>query len=90
MSSVAELPERQWVRWKETATEWLAVILAGLALILSIVALVVTFSSTLYLNSRVEEQQGSINTYRIRAAKLNAWLAANGIPTTEIYGDNDD
>ena len=90
MSSVAELPG-QWTRWRTTAIEWLAVILAGLSLILSIASLVVSSSSAIYLHSRVTEQQTSLNTYRIRAAKLNAWLAANGVPVDEIYGeDNDD
>lgn len=89
MSSVAELPGEwtQWGRAKKTANEYIAVILACLSLVLSIVSMVVTLSYAMYLESRVTEQQDSLDIYRIRSAKLNAWLAANGIPIDEVYDE---
>ena len=38
-------------------------------------------------NYRIESLSDSIDVYRIRAAKMNAYLAAHGVPTEEIYDE---
>ncbi len=39
---------------------------------------------------QVEELRRSNAVYRIRAAKLDAWLKANGVPIEEIYGEDNE
>ena len=67
-----------------------AVIVAGLAVLISAFSLLfggVALYAAHVANERTTELQGSIDVYRIRAAKLNAYLAAHGIDTKEIYGE---
>ena len=35
----------------------------------------------------IQGLEGDINVYRIRAAKIDAWLKAHGVPPEEIYND---
>lgn len=81
-----------WNRWKATAIEWLAVIIACAA---STLAIICMFISAICIGiiwsqeNRIDALEDDIDVYRIRAAKLNAWMAANGVPTEVIYDDDD-
>ena len=81
-----------WRRWKATAVEWIAVIIACAASMLALVSMFVTAICVGIIwsqESRIDALSESVDVYRIRSAKLNAYLAARGIPTEEIYDESD-
>ncbi len=68
-------------------TAGLAVLIAAFSLLLGGVALYATLSSSANTAAQIDQLNGSVNVYRIRAAKMDAWLKAHGVPTGEIYDD---
>lgn len=85
---------RIWGHWKSVSIEWMSVIISVTATVVAIISVVFSVAASAYTYSRiyaqekqVEQLTESINVYRIRAAKLNAWLAAKGIPLKDVYGE---
>lgn len=82
---------------KRFSTEARAVVLSVVALIITVLALLMAFMALSdakdarvraeLQDAKISELADDIDVYRIRLAKLNAWLAARGIPTEEIYDD---
>ena len=77
-----------------------AVSISSVALIVSLLALLMAWmavddAKTAALRSEMQAQtiaglEDDIDVYRIRAAKMNAWLSANGVPTHQVYGDTNE
>ena len=89
-SEINQVRNRLWDRWRATAIEWLAVIIATSALLVAFASVLVcsiTIAVLVSTRAEVAELNESMNVYRIRAAKLNAYLAARGVNLEEIYHD---
>lgn len=90
MSSVTELPERQWVRWKATAIEWLAVVVACAASMLALVSMFVVAICVGIIwsqEARIDEIQSDVRIYSNRTIRLETWLKSKGITLEEIEND---
>ncbi len=93
-ASAIEATRRLVGRQKESLIENAAVIMATLSVMISAfslllggVALYATFSARLYTQAQIQDLSEDIGVYRIRAAKMDAWLKVHGVPTEEIYDD---
>lgn len=79
------------------STESKAVAIASVSLIATALALLMAFMalndakharlSVEYQNRVIDEVQADNRVLRIRAAKMDAWLKAKGVPTEEIYNE---
>ena len=83
---------RNWSRWRTTAIEWLSVIISVFSLLVAFTSMIVSAVIVSHLASKqaltqhkVDNLQQSVDVYRIRAAKMDAWLKAHDVPTEEIY-----
>ena len=97
MSNVTEIsPSNQkWLKWRAVSIEYVAVIISVLAALIAVIwgglaMLVIGYQSGTInaQNERIEDLSGDIDVYRIRAAKMDAWLKAHGVPTEEIYNEH--
>lgn len=89
MSDVSAIPaDRGWLRWKATAVEWLSVIIACIAAGIALISMLVNSLALGIIwaqDNRIDQLNDSVEVYRIRAAKLDAYLKAKGVPTDDVY-----
>jgi len=73
------------------------IVIASISLVVTVLSLLIAFMAlddakhariqAEFLKTQNSEMRDEIEVYRIRSAKLDAWLKAKGVPVEEIYND---
>ena len=88
MSASIEATRRLVRHHKEGLIDNASVIISALAVMIAAFSLLfggVSLYAVHVANERTAELSSSIDVYRIRAAKMDAWLKAHGVPTEKVY-----